>query len=149
MVSEEEQELIRERMAQAGMYDLGYDPEVLGRNRLSGIQNVVCKQAVSAKGFHERPQRRRGEGAAEGGDTTTQAQLRQVQHRLKYLEQEVEFLKKYPLPEVRESRGRGHEQGFHHLFPDPSDPIRQRKRIICIHDVPGRQFLESTVSCDK
>ena len=40
------------------MYDLGYDPEVLGRNRLSGIQNVVCKQAVSAKGFHERPQRR-------------------------------------------------------------------------------------------
>lgn len=30
------------------MYDLGYDPEVLGRNRLSGIQNVVCKQAVSA-----------------------------------------------------------------------------------------------------
>ncbi len=60
------------------MYDLGYDPEVLGRNRLSGIQNVVCKQAVSAKGFHERPQRRRGEGSAEGGDTTTQAQLRQI-----------------------------------------------------------------------
>ena len=57
------------------MYDLGYDPEVLGRNRLSGIQNVVCKQAVSAKGFHERPQRMRGEGSAGGGDTTTQAEL--------------------------------------------------------------------------
>ena len=76
------------------MYDLGYDPEVLGRNRLSGIQNVVCKQAVSAKGLHERPQRMRGEGSAGGGDTTTQAQLRQMQHRLKYLEQEVQFLKK-------------------------------------------------------
>ena len=75
------------------MYDLGYDPEALGRNRLSGIQNAVCKQAVSAKGFQERPQSRRGEGAAGGGDTTTQAQLRQIQHRLKYLEQEVEFLK--------------------------------------------------------
>lgn len=37
-------------------------------------------------------------------------------HRLKYLEQEVEFLKKYPLPEVRESKGRGHERGFHHFF---------------------------------
>ena len=84
------------------MYDLGYDPEVLGRNRLSGIQNVVCKQAVSAKGFHERPRRRRGEGAAEGGDTTTQAQLRQMQHRLKYLEQEVEFLKK-----ISSARGTG------------------------------------------
>lgn len=87
------------------MYDLGYDPEVLGRNRLSGIQNVVCKQAVSVKGFHERPQRRRGEGATEGGDTTTQAQLRQMQHRLKYLEQEVEFLKK-----ISSARG-GRKQG--------------------------------------
>ena len=87
------------------MYDLGYDPEVLGRNRLSGIQNVVCKQAVSAKGFHERPQRMRGEGSAGGGDTTTQAQLRQMQHRLKYLEQEVEFLKK-----ISSARG-GRKQG--------------------------------------
>lgn len=32
------------------MYDLGYDPEVLGRNRLSGVQNVMCKQAVQQKG---------------------------------------------------------------------------------------------------
>ena len=104
------------------MYDLGYDPEVLGRNRLSGIQNVVCKQAVSAKGFHERPQRRRGDGSA-----TTQAQLRQMQHRLKYLEQEVEFLKKYPLPEVHKSKGCGHERGVRHLFPDPPDTVRQRE----------------------
>ena len=35
--------------------DLGYHTEVLGRNRLSGIQNVVCNQVVSAKGFQERP----------------------------------------------------------------------------------------------
>ncbi|WP_417084453.1 HTH domain-containing protein [Evtepia gabavorous] len=90
------------------MYDLGYDPEVLGRNRLSGIQNVVCKQAVSAKGFHERPQRKRQDTSAEG-DSTTQAQLRQMQHRLKYLEQEVEFLKKYPQPEIHASEGRSHE----------------------------------------
>ena len=89
------------------MYDLGYDPEVLGRNRLSGIQNVVCKQS-SAKGFHERPQRKRREASAEG-DGTTQAQLRQMQHRLKYLEQEVEFLKKYSLPEIHASEGRSHE----------------------------------------
>ena len=90
------------------MYDLGYDPEVLGRNRLSGIQNVVCKQAVSAKGFHERPQRKRQDTSVEG-DSTTQAQLRQMQHRLKYLEQEVEFLKKYPQPEIHASEGRSHE----------------------------------------
>ena len=86
------------------MYDLGYDPEVLGRNRLSGIQNVVCKQAVSAKGFHERPQRKRREVSAEG-DSTTQAQLRQMQHRLKYLEQEVEFLKK--ISSARNTHKRG------------------------------------------
>lgn len=59
----------------------------------AAFQNVVCKQAVSAKGFHERPQRKRQDTSVEG-DSTTQAQLRQMQHRLKYLEQEVEFLKK-------------------------------------------------------
>jgi len=57
------------------LYDLGYDPEVLGRNRVSGIQIAVCKQAVSAKGFQERPQRKRRETSDEG-DGTTQAQLR-------------------------------------------------------------------------
>ena len=33
------------------LYDLGYDPEVLGRNRVSGIQNVVCKRLFPRKGF--------------------------------------------------------------------------------------------------
>lgn len=86
------------------MYDLGYDPQVLGRNRLSGIQNVVCKQAVSTDGFHERSQRRIREVSGKGSDTT-QAQLRQMQHRLKYLEQEVEFLKK--ISSARDMRKRG------------------------------------------
>lgn len=99
------------------MYDLGYDPQMLGRNRLSGIQNVVCKQAVSKEGFHERPQRRNVETSGESGGTT-QAQLRQMQHRLKYLEQEVKFLKN-PLPEICASEGRGHERGVYSLFPDP------------------------------
>ena len=56
---------------------------------------------------------------------TTQAQLRQMQHRLKYLEQEIEFYKKYSLPEVRESKGRGHERSFNHLFPNSPDTIQQ------------------------
>lgn len=86
------------------LYDLGYDPEVLGRNRVSGIQTVVCKQAVSAKGFQDRPQRKRREISDEG-DGTTQAQLRQMQHRLKYLEQEVEFLKK--ISSAKDTRKRG------------------------------------------
>jgi len=86
------------------LYDLGYDPEVLGQNRVSGIQTVVCKQTVSAKGFQDRPQRKRREISDEG-DGTTQAQLRQTQHRLKYLEQEVEFLKK--ISSTRGTRKRG------------------------------------------
>lgn len=128
------------------MYDLGYDAEVLGRNRLSGIQNVVCKQAVSAKGFHERPQRRRQETSAEG-DGTTQAQLRQMQHRLKYLEQEVEFLKKYPLPEIHASEGRSHERAFHRLFLDPSDTVQQRERIVRFHDVPDSRRFQIRLLC--
>ena len=74
------------------MYDLGYDPQVLGRNRLSGIQNVICKQAVSGEGFHEGPIRKSEEGPED--NDTTQAQLRRMQHQIKYLEQEVEYLKK-------------------------------------------------------
>ncbi len=89
------------------LYDLGYDPEVLGRNRLSGIQNAVCKQAVSAKGFQERTKRKH-RGAFDEGDSTAQAQLRQMQHRLKYLEQEVEFLKK--IFSARDTRRRGPQQ---------------------------------------
>lgn len=85
------------------MYDLGYDPQVLGRNRLSGIQNVVCKEAVSVEGFHEGTPRKSVETPDD--DDTTQAQLRRMQHQIKYLEQEVEFLKK--ISSVRDTRKRG------------------------------------------
>ena len=74
------------------MYDLGYDPEVLGRNRLSGIQNVVCKQAVSVEGFHE-DTKQKNNTDLDGGETV-QAQLRRMQHQIRYLEQEVMYLKK-------------------------------------------------------
>lgn len=74
------------------MYDLGYDPEVLGRNRLSGIQNVVCKQAVSVEGFQE-DTKQKNYSDLEGSETV-QAQLRRMQHQIRYLEQEVAYLKK-------------------------------------------------------
>lgn len=73
------------------LYDLGYDPQVLGKARVSGIQNVLCKQAVSSEGFHEGTIRK---PAKASGDDAVQVQLRQMQHQIKYLEQEMEFLKK-------------------------------------------------------
>lgn len=85
------------------VYDLGYDPQVLGRNRLSGIQNVVCKEAASGEGFQEGTLRTKGETPV--GNDTTQAQLHRMQHQIKYLEQEVEFLKK--ISSVRDMRKRG------------------------------------------
>lgn len=83
------------------MYDLGYDPQTLGDNRLSGIQTAICRQAVSPDGFHEGTARKTAESS---DDDTTQAQLRQMKHQIKYLEQEVEFLKK--ISSVRTTRKR-------------------------------------------
>jgi len=88
------------------MHDLGYDPQVLGDNRLSGIQNVVCQQASLPEGFHEGALRKSAEPFEED---STQGQLRRMQHQLKYLEQEMEFLKKYSLQKILGSEGRSHE----------------------------------------
>lgn len=84
------------------LYKLGYDPKVLGKNRLSGIQNAICQQAASAEGFTEGTQRNTPNPHT--GDTT-QAQLNRMQHQIKYLEQEVEFLKKISSARGMHKRG--------------------------------------------
>lgn len=87
------------------LYDLGYEPEVLGRNRLSGIQNVICKQAASGEAFHEGTIRKNDADSAD--DDTTRSQLRRMQHQIRYLEQEVEYLKK--ISSARDIKRRGQQ----------------------------------------
>lgn len=75
---------------------LGYDADMLGTSRLSGIQMNIKKQAGRPLGFSE------GKGGKKalrsGMDTVdnspTNETIVRMQHEILYLRQEVEFLKK-------------------------------------------------------
>lgn len=75
---------------------LGYDPDMLGMSRLSGIQINIKKQANRPGGFTEGKNNRKGLKAEmtsvdENPDKDTMIRM---QHEIMYLRQEVEFLKK-------------------------------------------------------
>lgn len=75
--------------------DLGYDPEVLGDMRISGIQHLIKKAAESGKGFTNAPLA----GMPARRLTTvdydpTKETVIQMQNEILYLKQEIEFLKK-------------------------------------------------------
>lgn len=77
------------------MRDLGYDPEMLGDMRISGIQSLICKAAESGKGFVSAPL----SGTPIKRLTTveyepTKETVIQMQNEILYLKQEIEFLKK-------------------------------------------------------
>lgn len=75
---------------------LGYDPDILGASRLSGLQMNIKKQAGRPGGFSEGRNNRKGLKAEmtsvdENPDRDT---VIRMQHEIMYLRQEVEFLKK-------------------------------------------------------
>lgn len=75
---------------------LGYEPDILGTSRLSGLQMNIKKQANRPGGFTEGKNNRKGLKAEmvsvdENPDRDT---LVRMQHEILYLRQEVEFLKK-------------------------------------------------------
>ena len=77
------------------MQDLGYDPDVLGDVRISGIQHLISKAAKSGKGFVSAPL----SGIPVKRLTTvdyepTKETVIQMQNEILYLKQEIEFLKK-------------------------------------------------------
>lgn len=72
---------------------LGYDPEVLGVNRMEGVSYLVNKEARKGRGFHEGRQPRNSILDDEDPELTKENFLR-LQHEVQYLQQEIEFLKK-------------------------------------------------------
>ena len=75
---------------------LGYDPDMLGTSRLSGLQMNIKKQANRPGGFTEGKNNRKGlktemTAVDENPDKDTMIRM---QHEIMYLRQEVEFLKK-------------------------------------------------------
>jgi hypothetical protein len=76
--------------------ELGYDPDMLGTSRLSGIQINIKKQAESANGFTEGKGHRKQlkSGLYSVDENPSDETIVKMQHELMYLRQEVEFLKK-------------------------------------------------------
>lgn len=80
----------------------GYDPEILGRARITGFQQTLKKDVERGLVFCDgpRPTGMRQELAAE--KTPYEQTIREMQHRIDYLEQEMDFLKK--ISSVRNTR---------------------------------------------
>lgn len=77
---------------------LGYDPDMLGQSRISGLQINIQKQAQREGGFPQgKGPGRRKKLQRELYDVEqkpTEETILKMQHELLYLRQEVEFLKK-------------------------------------------------------
>ena len=74
---------------------LGYDPDILGHNRIGGIRAHIREQALSPEGFHtgrrelipKRP-------IEEYAEMPPSRAMIKIMNELAYLRQEVEFIKK-------------------------------------------------------
>ena len=74
--------------------DLGYDPDMLGSSRISGIQSGIKNQAASKLGFREGYPDRKKHRLEDVEENPTNDTVIKMQHEILYLRQEVEFLKK-------------------------------------------------------
>jgi len=93
------------RMPGTILRDMGLDTDMLGQNRVDSISSHVRKQAQSIEGIHPRkqsgPKKKTKEAvsavAAQSSQSPDKAQAAVVTllvHRVAYLEQQMEFLKK-------------------------------------------------------
>jgi len=83
--------------SRAVIEELGFDPEMLGRTRVEGIQLIV-KDYIAKKQFSDESP----DIPVVSGSSVT-SQLKRMQHKLSYMEQQIEFIKKTILAE-REAR---------------------------------------------
>lgn len=76
--------------------ELGYDPDMLGTTRLSGLQINIKKQALRPGGFTEGKGRKKSlrSGMYSVDYSPSDETMVKMQHEIMYLRQEVEFLKK-------------------------------------------------------
>lgn len=74
--------------------EFGLDPEVLGQKRIDGITRHIREQADSGEGFYD--VRKMTERKPMDGDQQlpTSRAILKMQHKIAYMEQELEFIKK-------------------------------------------------------
>lgn len=75
------------------MDDCGYDTSILGKDRITGIRASIVREYDTFGRFCDgrKPPVPKNSATVGSSDETS---LRQLQHRVEYLEQEIEFLKK-------------------------------------------------------
>ena len=88
------------------LLSLGYDPNVLGENRVNGIRMHIKEESGKNDRFGNG---RRSRNASTGVDINvpmdTADEVRQLRNEVEYLRQEVEFLKK--ISSIKISRKQG------------------------------------------
>lgn len=72
----------------------GYDPKQLGEVRVSGIQALIKKEAMRGKGFYSGKRPHLPDEENQETETETDRAIKQLQCEVKFLKQEIEFLKK-------------------------------------------------------
>ena len=77
------------------MREMGYDPEVLGQSRISGIKSHIKEQIWSEEGIHA-GRKSVGKGMKEDDlkQLSSSKSMIKMANELAYLRQEVEFIKK-------------------------------------------------------
>lgn len=72
---------------------LGYDPQLLGEARISGLQGMIRKQAMEDN-FREGQYQGSMSNHPDYSSMTDRQKLRAMEHEMYYLRKEMEFLKK-------------------------------------------------------
>ena len=79
----------------------GYPTEILGESRITGIQRMIKKESQKADGFFSGRRPPAESSAEEPPDAASQQKrINKLEQKVQYLEQQMEFLKKFHRPEL-------------------------------------------------
>ncbi|MCD8206364.1 MAG: hypothetical protein LUD72_00345 [Bacteroidales bacterium] len=78
--------------------DAGYDPEMLGKNRIEGFASTVNREHREGIESYEGVRPRGMRNPSADGEDACLKELRDLRHEVEYLRQEIEFLKKISSP---------------------------------------------------
>ena len=70
--------------------ELGFDPDLLGVNRLNGLKTMIRNEVRAGKGFRDLTTY----GAYRDENANPEARIKYLEQQLAYKDQEIEFLKK-------------------------------------------------------
>ena len=83
--------------------ECGIDPDILGESRIDGFCYTINKQAKRDTGFTDNRQNNYRR-PAKIGEETVDIRIKQLEHKLAYTRQEVEFLKKLQMADMEARR---------------------------------------------